>query len=71
MLMIFSILFNNQKVVEYEVNFIVEKFQNFFPSKVNSPKRRSNSAAIFTRLGCLDVRTLGLGLGLLYSMFLF
>ena len=71
MLMIFAILLNNYKVVDYEVKFLVEKYQNFFPSKVNSPKRRSNSAAIFTRLACLDVRMLGLGVGLLYSMFLF
>ena len=49
----------------------MEKYQNFFLSKVNSPKRRSNSAAIFTRLACLDVRTLGSGVGLLYSMSLF
>ena len=71
MLMIFSILFDNYKVVGYEFIFLVEKYQNFSPSESKTPKKRSNSAAIFTRLACVDVRMWGLGVGLLYMMFLF
>ena len=71
MLMIFPTLFDNYKVVGYEVIFLVEKYQNFSPSESKTPKKRSNSAAIFTRVAYHDVRTLGLGIGSLYSMFLF
>ena len=71
MLMIFPTLFDNYKVVGYEVIFLVEKYQNFSLSKSKTPKKRSNSAAIFTRLACVDVRMWGLGVGSLYSMFLF
>ena len=46
-------------------------YQNFLPSELKTPKKRSHSAAVFTRLVCLDVRTLGSGVGSLYSMFLF
>ena len=69
--MIFPTLFDNYKVVGYEVIFRVAKFQNFSPSELNTSKKRSNSAAIFTRVAYHDVRTLGLGVGSLYSMFLF
>ena len=69
--MIFPTLFDNYKVVGYEVIFRVAKFQNFSPSELNTSKKRSNSAAIFTRVAYHDVRTLGLGGGSLYSMFLF
>ena len=44
----FSILFDNYKVVGYEVTFLFEKYQNFGPSELNIPKKRSNSAAVFT-----------------------
>ena len=49
----------------------MKKNQNFHPQELNILKRRSNSAAIFTILAYLDVRTLGSGVGLLYSMSLF
>ena len=71
MLMLFPTLFDNYKVVGYEVNFLVANFQNFSPSELKTSKKRSNSAAIFTRVAYHDVRTLGLGVGLHYSMFLF
>ena len=71
MLMIFPTLFDNYKVVGYEVIFLVAKYQNFSPSELKTPKKRSNSAAVFTRLAYHDVRTLGLGVGSLYSMLLF
>ena len=71
MLMIFPTLFDNYKVVGYEVKFLVAKFQNFLPLKLKAPKKRNNNAAVFTRLACVDVRTWGLGVGFLYSMFLF
>ena len=71
MLMIFPTLFDNYKVVGYEVIFLVAKYQNFSPSESKTPKKRSNSATVFTRLACVDVRTWGLGVGLLYLMFLF
>ena len=61
MLMIFSILFDNYKVVGYEVTFLLERYQNFCPSELNIPKKRSNSAAVFTGLAYLDVRSLGAG----------
>ena len=60
MLMIFSILFDNYKVVGYEVTFLLEKYQNFGPSELNISKKRSNSAAVFTRLAYLDVSMSGL-----------
>ena len=69
--MIFPTLFDNYKVVGYEVIFRVAKFQNFSPSELNTSKKRSNSAAIFTRVAYHDMRMLGLGVGSLYSMFLF
>ena len=47
------------------------KDQNFGPSELKIPKKISNSAAVFTRLPCVDVRTLGSGIGLLYSTSLF
>jgi hypothetical protein len=71
MIMFFPTLFDIYKVVGYEVIFLVEKYQNFSPSESKTPKKRSNSAAIFTRLACVDVRMWGLGVGLLYMMFLF
>ena len=71
MLMIFSILLNNYKVLGYEIIFLVLKNQNFCPSELKTPKKRSNSAAVFTRLAYHDVRTLGSGVGSLNSMFLF
>ena len=71
MLMIFPTLFDKYKVVGYEVIFLVAKFQNFSPSELKTSKKRSNSAAIFTRVAYHDVRTLGLGVGSLYLMFLF
>ena len=71
MILIFPTLFDNYKVVGYEVIFRVEKFQNLSPSELKSSKKRSNSAAIFTRIAYHDVRTLGLGVGSLYSMILF
>ena len=54
-----------------EVIFLVEKYENFTPSELKNPKKRSNSAAVFTRLAYVDVRTLGSGVGLIYSMSLF
>ena len=54
-----------------EVIFLVEKYENFTPSELKNPKKRSNSAAVFTRLIYLDVMMLGLGVELLYSMSLF
>ena len=71
MLMIFPTLFDNYKVVGYEVIFLVAKYQNFSPSELKTPKKRSNSAAVFTRLAYLDMRMLGSGVGLLYLIFLF
>ena len=71
MILLFPTLFDNYKVVGYEVIFPVPKYQNFSPSESKTPKKRSNSAAVFTRLACVDVRTWGLGVGLLYLMFLF
>ena len=71
MLMIFPTLFDNYKVVGYEVIFSVAKLQKNSPSELKTSKKRSNSAAIFTRVAYHDVRTLGLGVGSLYSMFLF
>ena len=71
MIMFFPTLFDNYKVVGYEVIFLVEKYQNFSPSESKTPKKRSNSAAIFTRLACVDVRTWGSVVGLLYLMYLF
>ena len=44
---------------------------NFSQSELKITKRRSNSAAVFIRLACVGVRTLGSGVGLLYSMSLF
>ena len=71
MLMSFPILFDNYKVLGYEVIIIVAKYQSFYPSKLKIPKKRSNSAAAFTRLACVEMRMLGSGVGLLYSIFLF
>jgi len=71
MMMIFPILLDNLKVVGYEVIFLLAKYQNFLPSELKTPKRRSNSSAVSTRLAYVDVRTLCLGVGLLYSMSLF
>ena len=71
MIMFFPTLFDNYKVLGYEVIFLVAKHQNLGPSELKILKRRSNSAAVFTRLAYLGVRTLGSGVGLLYSMFLF
>jgi len=71
MLMSFPILFDNYKVLGYEVIIIVAKYQSFCPSKLKIPKTRSNSAAAFTRLAYVEMRTLGSGVGLLYSTFLF
>ena len=51
MLMIFPTLFDNYKVVGYEVIFRVAKFQKISPSELKTSKKRSNSAAIFTRVG--------------------
>ena len=50
MLMIFSILFDNYKVVYYEVIFIVTKYHNCFPSGFMDTKRISCSATVMTRL---------------------
>ena len=47
------------------------KYQNFCPSELKILKKRCNSDAVFTRLAYVDVRTLGSGVGLLYSMSLF
>ena len=71
MMMIFPILLDNLKVVGYEVIFLLAKYQNFLPSELKTPKNRSNSAAVFTRLAYVDVRTLGSGIGMLYSMYFF
>ena len=71
MLMIFPTLFDNYKVVGYEVIFRVEKFQKFSPSELKASKKRSNSAAIFTRVAYHDVRTLGLGVGRFTRCFYF
>ena len=71
MIMSFPTLFDNYKVVGYEVIFPLVKYQNFSPSESKTPKKRSNSAGVFTRLACVDVRTWGLGVGLLYLMFFF
>ena len=71
MIMILPTLFDIYKVVGYEVIFLVEKYKNCSPSESKTPKKRSNSAAVFTRFACVDVRTWGLGVELLYSMFLF
>ena len=71
MILLFPTLFDNYKFVGYEVSFPVAKYQNFLPSESKTPKKRSNSAAVFTRLACVDVRTWGLGVGLLYLIFLF
>ena len=71
MLMNFPLLFDNYKVLGYEVIIIVAKYQSFCPSKLKIPKKRSNSAAAFTRLAYVEMRTLGSGVGLLYSIFLF
>ena len=71
MLMIFPLLFDNYKVLGYEVIIIVAKYQSFCPSKLKIPKTRSNSAAAFTRLAYVEMRMLGSGVGLLYSIFLF
>ena len=71
MLLIFATLLDNYKVVGYEVIFRVAKFQKISLSEFKTSKKRSNSAAIFTRVAYHDVRTLGLGIGSLYSMFLF
>ena len=49
----------------------MEKDENFCPLELKIPKKISNSAAVFSRLACVDVRTWGLGVGLLYLMFLF
>ena len=54
-----------------EVIFLVEKYENFTPSELKNPKKRSNSDAVFTRLAYVDVRTLGSGIGMLYSMYFF
>ena len=35
------------------------KVQNFWPSELKAPKKRSNNVAVFTRLACIDVRTWG------------
>ena len=55
----------------FAVVFHLEKYENFCPSELNIPKKRSNSTAVFTRLAYVDVRTLGSGIGLLYSISLF
>ena len=47
------------------------KDENFCPLELKIPKMRSNSAPIFSKLEYVGVRTLGSGVGLLYSMFLF
>ena len=47
------------------------KDQNFGPSELKIPKKISNSTAVFSRLAYVDVRTLGSGVGLLYSTYLF
>ena len=70
MLMIFPTLFDNYKVVGYEVIFLVKNYQNFFTIGIKDSKK-SNSAAVFTRLTCVDVRTWGSVIGLLYLMYLF
>ena len=60
MIMILPTLFDNYKVVGYEVIFLVAKYKNFSPSESKTPKKRSNSAAVFTRLAYLDVSMSGL-----------
>ena len=47
------------------------KDQNFGPSELKIPKKISNSAAVFSRLAYVDVRTFDSGVELLYSMSLF
>jgi hypothetical protein len=47
------------------------KDEILFPSELKYPKKRSNSAAVLTSFAYVDVRTLGSGVGSLYSMFLF
>ena len=54
MLMIFPTLFDNYKVVGYEVIFLVKNYQNFFTIGIKYSKK-SNSAVVFTRLACVDV----------------
>ena len=49
MIMILPTLFDSYKVVGYEVIFLVPKYKNFSPSESKTPKKRSNSAAVFTR----------------------
>ena len=71
MLIFFRILFDNYEVVGYEVILLVKKYQNFLLSELKSLKKRSNSVAVFTRLAYVDMRTLSLGVRLLYSMSLF
>ena len=71
MLIFFRILFDNYEVVGYEVILLVKKYQNFLLSELKSLKKRSNSVAVFTRLAYVDVMTLSLGVGLIYSMSLF
>ena len=70
MLMIFPTLFDNYKVVGYEVIFLVKNYQNFFTIGIKDSKK-SNSVAVFTRLTCVDVRTWGSVIELLYLMYLF
>ena len=68
--MIFSIRFDNYKVVGHEIIFLLAKVQNFWPSELKAPKKRSNNAVVFTRLAYVDVKTLGSGIGLPHSMYL-
>ena len=63
MVMIFPTLFDNYKVVGYEVIFLVEKYQNFSPSELKTSKKRNKCAVVFSRLVYVDVSTLGLGIG--------
>jgi len=67
----FPLLCDNYKVVVYEIIFHVAEYQNFLRTELKVPKHRSNSTAVFTRLAFVDARTLGSGVGLLYSMSLF
>jgi len=48
MLMIFPTLFDNYKVVGYEVIFLVAKYQNFSPSELKTSKKKEITVLLFS-----------------------
>ena len=49
---VFPLYMDYQKVVNFEVLFLLAQDWNFQPSELNHTKKRSNSAAVTSRVAC-------------------